>query len=235
MNDQTPPQSLLDKIHAAGTSMRPRWHFWLHSVLVAIGTVIVAGIAVFAIGAAVFLYRERELGILPGFGPRGWTPFLGHFPWTTTIVGGMALIVLLVLIRRFTVTYRWPFMFLIAFAIIGATATGALTSRAPVHGFLANRALDDRLPVIGPAFRPRFEDEQVFIGTVTAKDDETLTMTDGRDSVTVQISNETRQPPSFSPTVNDRLMVIGKRSEDTIEAFGIRPAIDGRGMGRRMR
>jgi len=231
MTDHQPPQSLLDTIHAAGRRMRPRWFFWLKSVALALSTVLVAGLAVFAIGAAVFLYRERDLGTLPGFGWRGWTPFLGHFPWTTTIVGGLALIVLLVLVRRLTPSYRWPLMFLIAFAVIGGTAIGALTSRAPFHGQIANRALRGELPVIGPAFRPRFDDEQVFIGTVSVVTNDSVTMMVGDEMIIIEISDDTHQPPSFRPSIGDRLMVIGERQGDTIQAEGIRPAMRRSGMG----
>ncbi|MBI4092674.1 MAG: hypothetical protein HY420_01990 [Candidatus Kerfeldbacteria bacterium] len=223
MIEEQPPSSLLDKLQHA-VKMRPRWYFWLRTVGIALGTAALAVVMVFAIGALFFLWRSRELGVLPGFGFRGVPFLLGNFPWDAAILSFLGLVVLLMLLRRFTPSYRWPMLFVVALAVIGATFFGAWASRAPIHGILANRALRGELPhFFGRAYRPFLENDRVVVGEITKIKGDTYTLETPGGDVTVKVTDDTRLPP-FSLTTGTAVVVIGERKGDRIEAEAIRAA-----------
>ncbi len=223
MTESQPPSSLFEKLQHA-VKMRPRWYFWLRTVGVALGTAGLATVVVFAVGALVFLWRSRELGALPGFGFRGLPFLLGNFPWDAAVLSFLGLVVLLALLRRFTPSYRWPLLFVVALAVIGATFGGAWASRAPIHGLLANRALRGELPhFFGRAYRPFLEDDRVVVGEITKIKGDTYTLKTLGETVTVKIMDTTRRP-RFTLIVGTTVMVIGERQGNRIEAEAIRPA-----------
>lgn len=223
MTEQQPPASLFEKLQHA-VKMRPAWYFWLRTVGVALGTAALATVVVFAIGALVFLWRSRELGVLPGFGFRGLPFLLGNFPWDAAILSFLGLVVLLALLRRFTPSYRWPLLFVVALAVIGATFFGAWASRAPIHGLLANRALRGELPpFFGRTYRPFIEDDRVVVGEITKIKGETYTLETPDGTMTVKVTDETRLP-RFTLIIGTPVVVIGERQGNRIEAEAIRPA-----------
>lgn len=223
MTEPQPPPSLFEKLQHA-VKMRPAWYFWLRTVGIALGTAALAVAVVFAIGALFFLWRSRELGVLPGFGFRGVPSLLWNFPWDAAVLSFLGLVVLLTLLRRFTPSYRWPLLFVAAIAVIGATFFGAWSSRAPIHGMLANRALRGDLPhFFGRAYRPFLEDDRVVAGEIIKIKGETYTLETPGGTVTVKITDETRLP-RFTLTIGTPVVVIGERKGNRIEAEAIRPA-----------
>ncbi len=224
MTEQQPPASLFERMQAASKRMHSRSYFWFRSVGAGVGAVLVAALAVFIFSAVVFLWRERELGALPNFGWRGFSLLLHHFPWGLTIVFLVSLVLLLVMLYRWTPTYRWPVVLLAAFIFLASATFGFLASRSTVHGVLANRAIRGELPVFGRFYQPRIEDDHVVIGhIVEIGNEEWWVQTRDGSAFTVFMTDDTAFPASYEPMVGDRVIIIGDESGSSITADVFRP------------
>ena len=128
--------------------------------------VVLAVAAMFATSNFLFLWRSRELGVVSTLGSAGVPFFFAHFPYLSGAVALVGLVVLLVVLWKFTSSYRWPLFVFVTFSIVLAFAVGSWTSHVPVHGYLSNRALEKRLPFFERSFAPSIESDRVFKGRI---------------------------------------------------------------------
>ena len=204
--------------------MRPRWHFVLRAVLLALGVVLCA-LAVLYLGSFIAL-TLRQTGVLfaPGFGSHGWFTFFRSLPWLLIGVAVLFLVVLEILVRRYAFAHREPLVYItvgILAAVIGGSVFILPLQRA---AFRAVRR--DSMPFPGGFYRafgaPQFPD--IRRGTVVSRASNTFVMEDPQGTqVTVTIASDTRMAPfdaNFGP--GDTVVVFGNQDGDTVHADGIR-------------
>lgn len=205
-------------------TMRPRWHFVVKNIAIATGISVIASLAIFAIGNAMFLWRSRELSSVIGVGGPGPSILARHFPWEAVGMSFLGVIGLIFLLRHFSTSYRWPALLLIAVILMGATSLAALSTFTPLHGTIANRALRPGAPkVFQHVFRPDVDDQNATFGEITIVTRPTLFTMETREAqeIIVTTTSNTLLPPNFSPEVGQRIMVIGEVSNNAVTATAI--------------
>jgi hypothetical protein len=230
MNDMHPDihNDVMRRIREGEASMRPRWHFILLSTLAALGAVIAFLAIVFVSSLLIFFLRESGALYLPGFGGRGWWDLLRSLPFSILILILLFVLVLEVLVRRYSFVYKKPLLASVL-AILALIAVGSIAlAQTPLHGQLVTLARHGYLPPpLNALYKPPFgmHPEDVYPGTIVAVVERGVIIAErGYGTTTVYISPRTRLPEGQNFIIGDRVVIIGDQAASgTIEAYGIRP------------
>ncbi len=113
---------VISAIKSGKAKMRPRWRFALETWLMAVGGVILLLILVYLVGFIDFGLYESGLMALPDFGFAGWYELIWSLPWALISLSAIFIILLAVLIRRYSFGYTRPLVYSllgILFLIVG--------------------------------------------------------------------------------------------------------------------
>jgi len=221
-------EKVLDAIKHGKVKMRPRWHFVLRAVLLLTGISLIFLFLLYLISFMFFTMQQAGDWFVPVFGPRGWFAFLRSLPLLLIFFSGIFIVVLEVLVRRYSFAYRKPLLYSAA-GILALVLLGGIFM-APMHRGFFKSAQENKLPMMG-GFYKNFGPQRpgdVRRGEITGRNPDGLQIQDvfGGTS-TVVISPETRLPYGADFEIGDTLVVFGEKNEDgVIRAFGIREIDD---------
>ena len=210
--EQKIEHNVLAAIESGKLKMRPRWRFVLQATLLGVGAVIVLLTLLYLFSFILFVLHESGAWFVPNFGASGWFAFFHRLPWVLIGFVVLFVIILEVLVRRYSFAYRRTLL-ATALWIVGIVLVGGvIISATRFHNALFSFARRNGLPVIGGMYRqfgmPRFDDIQrgeiiqVTSGTLVIQDD------DG-DTSTILITPGTRLPLGDGFAVGDTIVVFG--------------------------
>jgi len=227
-NEEEVKENVLDEIKSGHIKMRPRWHFILGAVLAILGICIIGLVLLFLGSFILFSMRQTGSFFAPSFGFRGWFVFLRTIPWILVLLALLFVIVLEVLVRKYSFTYRKPLLYsvlaLVALVLLGSF----LFSLAPFHRQIfdfSRRHRGEGPPFVGEFYRgfglTHFDD--IHRGTVTDVGQNSFILQDLRDQTsTVLVSSTTELPPEGMPKKGNLVVVLGsEQKEGVIEAIGV--------------
>ncbi len=224
--------NIIQKIKAGEVHMQPRWHFVLKTALLLTGTLLTFLIAIYILSFVLFTLHNSGLWFAPEFGSRGVMMFIMGAPWLLLSILGLFLLFLYVLVSHYSFSYRKPLVYSIIGIVFLIISTSSLIHLSGIHDRLESFANEHSVP----GLRPFYQDPQarrpggVEIGTINQINESGfLLMIDRQELVQIIITKETKLPPDYTPVEGEMVLVIGERNDqDSITAFGIKPAKDGR-------
>ena len=197
----------------------------LRGLLWVVATLMVALIAVYLLSFVMFALRESGLMFAPLFGWTGIMLFIVSSPWMLIATSGVFLVVLYMLVSRYSFSYQKPLVYSMVGLVLLVIALSSLIQATNLHG----RARDfaERHGVLGLA--PMYRDigerpaRDITRGTVgeLAETGFTLT-TESGESYTVELTERTKLPRQIELTEGDAVYVFGPLKEGRIDAFGVR-------------
>jgi len=218
-------EKILEKIKSHQIKMRPKFYFVLKGILVMAAILIVGVFILFLISFIGFHLRASGVWYLPGFGLRALGPYFRLFPWIL-IIGSLILIVILeILVRRYSFAWRWPAFYSLLIIILIACIGGFLIEKSLLHPELFWQAKKGNLPfLIAPLYRefgaPKFKD--VHRGVVENVTENGFLLRKANDELlTIIFEPETKFPFDQKVKEGDSVVVMGKREDDTVHAFGV--------------
>lgn len=142
---------VIEAISNGQVNVRPKWQLLAKSGLVVFVCLLLA-IVIFYLESFIF-FSLRHTGVifLPAFGPRGWLLFMLYLPWLLILLSLILILVLEVLLRRYSLAYHRPLLYSLLALLIGAGFIGYLL--APYHQPLYRVAQSNRLPLAGHFYR----------------------------------------------------------------------------------
>jgi hypothetical protein len=218
-------EQVLTAIESGRVKMRPRWQFVLQAALLGIGAVMLLFVLLYLVSFILFVLHQNGAWFVPNFGAPGWFALFRRLPWVLIGLSAIFIIILEVLVRRYSFAYRRPLL-ASALGIVGVVLIGGVVIAAtPFHARLFDSARHNGLSVIGSMYRgfgmPDFDDihrgniVQAVIGGFVIQDD------DGNTS-TVLITPQTRLPLGDDFEVGDTVIVFGTEAQPgLVTAFGI--------------
>jgi hypothetical protein len=221
----------MDAIHKGDVHMKPRWHFLLLSALWIIGSLILLLSLIFAVSLVVFFLRQSGAWFLPVFGGRGWFDFFRSLPWLLILLLGVFVLILEVLVRRYSFVYKKSLLTSIVGIVLVVLVGGFALAETPLHRLLATFDHHGQLPppLLGmyqPPFRMRPDD--VYRGTIIALTSKGFVLADRAQGTTsVIVLPHTRLPLGENFEVGETVVVIGDSTSTatgTVEAFGVSEA-----------
>lgn len=193
------PDKVLERIKSGQVKMRPRWQFVLRAVLIVVGIVIVLLALLFLASFTLFAMRENGLLFAPLFGFRGWFSFLRSLPWVLVLLAILFVLVLEVLVRRYSFAYRRPLVYTVLGILVVVTLGGVLIFHTPLHDsiFDAARRHREGVPFVGDFYRgfgfERFGD--IHRGVITTTTDSGFVIArPGGQTTNIVISSSTKLP-----------------------------------------
>ncbi len=218
-------KKILDKIKVGQAKMRPKWHFVLKTLLLAAGVIIGALALLYIASFILFSLRQTGVWFLPSFGLRGIMIFLISMPKLLIILGIVFIILLEVLVRRYSFGWRKPLLYSLLGIIGFVILASFIVSKTSFHEGLFMRARQGGLPYAGQFYRdfgmPRGEHAQ--IGVITEITDEGFKMETPRgEPLTIIIDPQTSFPLGIDFQKGDRVVVMGERDDRAVKAAGIR-------------
>ena len=131
--------------------VRPKWQLAAKSGLLVLICVLLAVVLFYLESFIFFSLRHTGIILLPSFGPRGWLLFMLYLPWLLILLSLILILVLEVLLRRYSLAYHRPLLYSLLVILVGAGFVGYLI--APCHQSIYRVARDNRLPLAGPFYR----------------------------------------------------------------------------------
>ncbi len=215
---------VFEAIQSGKLSMRPRWHFVLRTVLLILGIVLVLLTTLSLVSFVIFALRESGLWFVPIFGSRGWLEFFASLPWILIVAAILFIIVLEILVRRFSFGNHQPLLYTALGIILGVVALGVII--APLHKeFLKDAYGDVGLPVVGGLYRSFGASNlsNTHVGVIFETTDDGFIL-ENRNSqkLHVVVSSQTHFPFGTEFSEGDVVVVLGDWDDDTVQAFGVR-------------
>lgn len=202
-------------IETGQVKMRPKWHFVLYGVFWAVGMILAFLTLLYLASFIIFVLRETGTWFVPGFGLRGLGIFFLALPWLLLLVAIIFLVLLEILIRRYSFAYGRPLLYSVLAIIFFVVLGGFVLARPLLHRGLFLRAQHGGFPgVMGS--------RNVAAGEITEITGELLKIKNPRETFEIQITPETRFPFGTDLALGDRVVILGERQDGTIKAYGIR-------------
>lgn len=204
--------------------MRPKWHFVFKAFLAAIGVIILLLALLYLASFILFILRQTGVLFVLVFGSPGWHAFFVSLPWLLIFLLFVFIVILEILVRRYSFAYRQPLLYsaigIVIFVLIG----GYIVAVTPLHGRLFMEAERNKLPFVGQFYREygqqRFRD--IHRGIITEIIQNGFVIKNRRgEMLTVMITRRTRLPLGADFSEGDLVIVFGNRDDDTVKAFGV--------------
>lgn len=224
-HSKTIREQVLLAIESGQVKMRPKWHFAVKTALFLVGVVLAVFTLLYLTSFVIFILHQSGVWFMPAFGARGWREFLFSLPWLLVFLSAIFIILLQILIRRYSFAYGRPFMYSVGAILALAIAGGALLAQTSFHRRLFMRARDHHLPFAGGMYRQYGLRARgnAFAGVITEITAEGYKISNNRNELlNVLVSAKTRMPPNLNLAIGDSIVVLGKREGDSVRAFGIR-------------
>ena len=224
-NKKTIQERVLGVVKSGEVRMRPKWHFVLRTILFATGGILLVLVILYLISFIIFALRQTGVGFIPIFGFHGVLEFFRALPWLLIFLSLFFIVVLEILVRRYSFAYRRPLLYSALGIILITIIGGFLVAGTPLHRNLFLSAERRRLPLAGGLYH-QFGAQQfrnIQRGTVTAVTSSSFMMQNQRsDVVNVVLTPQTRLPFGDGFEVGDTVVVFGDNNSSTITALGVR-------------
>ncbi len=229
MEEQKEEKSIIDnvisQIKSGDTKMKPKWHFVLKTTLFAISTIFVSITLLYIVSLVIFILRKTGVIFVPLFGLKGLSVFMLSLPWILIILGIAFVIVLEILIKHYSFTYRRPLLYSLLGIVIIMSVGGVLVFKARIHDSLLKYAEDTKIPMIKSFYREYGLQKlnNVYIGNIKEMFIDGFIMNDSHnEDVVVIITKNTTLPLNTDLEEGDDVVVLGELNGEVIEALGVR-------------
>lgn len=226
MNQESLKDTIMKGIHEGKVQMRPRWHFVLFSALVLVGSLLMCFTLIYAISLLVYLLQVNGEWFAPSLGLRGWASLLHSLPWLLLPLLVAFVVILEILVRRYTFVYKKPLLISVLGVMGVVIAGGFLVSLTPLHDRMARF---DRIGMLPPPFDglyrepPEIRSPDLYRGRILQVEAGRILVINRAGTTTILVDPRTRLPYGSGFSEGDMIIVIGDYvATGTIHAFGIR-------------
>lgn len=217
---------VLEKISSGKAKMRSKSYFILRTTLFLFEILFVSFLLVYLISFIFFLLHETGIWFAPSFGLRGVQIFLTSLPWVFIFFIFLIIIFLEILLKRYTMVYKHPFLYSMFIIFLMSLLFGALLANTSLHRNFLRQAEKGELPLVGSFYRgfcgKRFS--EVHPGRVVDFTQNVICIQNKNgDIVAVFIEPNTKFPVGRHIQKGDHVVIMGNREQNHILAMGIRP------------
>ncbi len=220
--------NILNKIKSGEVDMKPHWHFVLKSLLLILGIIVAVLLTVYILSFIHFFLSQSGVGFLPLYGFRGVSLFVMDSPWLLVASVGGLIVVLHLLIQKYSFIFRQPLVYSLLAIIILVLFGSYAIEQTQFHSSMRELSQNQRGPVLKSFYKDidSSRPKNVTFGTITeVTNDGFLLYSDIDEVLKVVLSNTTKQKPGAEYFVDDVVWVFGNRkNNNTIMAIGVRPA-----------
>ena len=218
-------ERILSAIKSGQVKMRPKWHFVFRAALATIGAMLLLLTLLYLASFILFILRQTGVLFVSTFGLRGAFAFLIHLPWLLIFFVLVFVVVLEILVRRYSFAYRRPLLYSAFVILLLVLVGGYIVEASHVHRRISMYARDRSVPFARGLYRGYGEQRfrNIHPGDITEFLGNGFRLRTRRaEDLNVIITPRTRIPFDAKFIVGDRVVVFGERKDDTIAAMGVR-------------
>ncbi len=221
---KTIEENILATIKCGRLKMRPRWHFALKAMLVALGGVILALTVLYLASFIIFALKQTGVLFMPAFGMQGWLAFFTHLPVFLIFLLIIFIVILELMVRHYAFAYRRPLLYSAMGILVLAIAGVYILEKASFHKSIFKQTEKENGSFTGMMYREygrqRFID--VHRGYIMEINQRGFLMNNQREEIlTIIVTRRTRLPYGADFSNGDMVVVFGHRNNDAIQAVGI--------------
>ncbi len=154
MNEENTQQNnitndILQKIKTGQVSMRPRYHFVIKLVALAITIFVTFILSSFIVSYVIFSIKTSGQTSLLDFGPRGLYHFILALPWFILVADVLLITFIDWLLKSFRFGYKSSVLFLLVVTMVSITVLATIINYTSFHKILLRKAENRNLPVAG--------------------------------------------------------------------------------------
>lgn len=219
--------AVLDKIKDKEVKMRPRTYFVLRTVLAIFGTIVAALFILYLVSFIMFATRTSGVWFLPKFGFPALGIFFRSLPWILIIMALVLIVVLELFVKHFAFVWRRPVLYSVLGIIILTILGSFIIFRTNLHSDIFWKARQGDMPLPGTRqfYRgfgaPKLSD--VHYGIVSGISDTGFTLETQRNEVlNIFVASTTRVLSAKEIEKGDRVLILGNRTNGTVQALDVR-------------
>lgn len=152
MNTDNDYNKILDTIKSGEAKMHSRAYFFAQAVFVVLGAIALFLVILFVATFIIFALQENGGLFATNFGFVGWESFFASLPWTMLLLSLALVLILWLLIRRYSVVYHQPFLYILFIVIIVVSLSCLFISAGFIHGGIYRYALRNPIPLISGVY-----------------------------------------------------------------------------------
>lgn len=221
-------QDILKKIKTGEVDMKPRWHFILKSLLLVFSVITAVLVVVYLLSFVIFTLRQSGVGFTLLYGFRGISMFVMSSPWLLIASAGAAVVVLQVLVHKYSFSYRQPLLYTIIGVVFLMLIGSYVIEQTSLHQRMQGFAKQHEVPVFGSMYRNAAENrpKNIVRGTIVELNQTGFVIeSDRKETLKIVVSQKTKQRPGEVYSVGETLLIFGDRKRDVVDAIGVRPAV----------
>lgn len=222
-------KKVLGRIKNDQIKMRSKKYFILRSILIILSVFFVAFFTLYLISLILFVLRASGVWYIYGLGFSGFKTSLILLPWFLIITATILLVILGILVKRFSFVYHRPILYLILSIIIFTLLGSFLIDKMQFHSCLFQKAQEERLPVMGKFYRDlnKEKDHNVCRGIVLDVINNKLQIKTPRGKIlNAHITSETEFFNGVDIKKYDVVIILGERNNNEIQVVSIRKIDD---------
>jgi hypothetical protein len=218
-------EKVINRIKGGGVRMRPKIFFVLRTILIVFGAFSLTLLILFFVSFIIFMMRASGTLFLPSFGIPGFKIFFVSLPWVLIFATFISIILVEIFAKSFAIVYRRPIVYSVVFIIVLVLLGGIIIERTRFHPSLFWQAQERRLPVMGGFYRSsnitRLQNvHRGIISEITSNG--FLIRKPDNQILTIIVTPDTQFLPGGEIKEGEEVVVMGRREDDTVYAFGIR-------------
>jgi hypothetical protein len=221
---------VLNTIKSGDVKMRPHGYFVARTVLRAILVLLFFLLLLFVITFILFVLQENGGFYAANFGPVGWGVFLESLPWVTFLLSLALLMVLWLLVQRYSIAYHQPLLYTLLILIFVASITAIyLIPVSYLQGGIFRYVSRNQMPMVTGIYTSEIAPaDGVYRGQIVALSTSSFILAYAAGQTSTVFLAPTVASSEFK-VINpgDYVIIFGRRvATGTIEASGMEKIVD---------
>jgi len=145
-------EDIINSIKSGKAKMHSRAYFIVRTALAIIGAVAIFFLILFVATFMIFALQENGGFFATNFGPGGWGVFLESLPWSLLLLSIALILILWILLRRYSVVYHQPFLYVLLILLAAISLVCFLVSVNAIHAGIFRYASRNGIPVVAGVY-----------------------------------------------------------------------------------
>ena len=222
MTTKNDSNEIIDTIKSGKAKMHSRAYFVAQAAVVLLGAILLFLLILFIATFIIFALQENGGFFAANFGPIGWRVFFSSLPWTMLLLSLALVLILWILLRRYSVVYHQPFLYILLLLIVVVSLSCLFISAGAIHGGIYRYVSRNPIPMLSGVYE--FETapaDDVYRGQVAALSTSSFVLANDFG----QTSTVLFMPSGVEP--GDYVIVFGHGvATATIQASGVETIVD---------
>ncbi len=145
-------EEIINTIQSGEAKMHSQAYFVVQAVLAIIAALVLFFLIVFIATFIIFALQQNGGFFATNFGLGGWAIFLESLPWVIFLLSIALLLILWLLLRRYSVVYHQPVLYTLLILIVAIGLIAVFLFPDSIHGGILRYASRNQMPIVAGVY-----------------------------------------------------------------------------------